>query len=99
MGNCLATRRRRRGRLVRHYFLISLILIAGGLITSALSRSISIAKARRYRPPEREAAAVAVEDRTVRPGYCDCNQDRPRAEVMQSKVSPEYRFELKRLSI
>jgi hypothetical protein len=29
-------RGRRRGRLVRHYFLISLILISGGLITSGL---------------------------------------------------------------
>jgi len=28
--------RRRRGRLVRHYFFISLLLIAGGLITSAV---------------------------------------------------------------
>ena len=27
---------RRRGRLVRHYFLISVLLISGGLITSGL---------------------------------------------------------------
>jgi len=26
-----------RGRLVRHYFLISLVLISGGLVTSGLS--------------------------------------------------------------
>jgi hypothetical protein len=29
--------RQKRGRLVRHYFLISLVLISGGLITSGLS--------------------------------------------------------------
>src|SRR5262245_48396775 len=55
-------RRRRRGRLVRHYFLISLLLIAGGLISSALVEIYF-----RYRESqehiarlEREAAAVAA---------------------------------------
>src|SRR5215475_14325515 len=55
-------RRRRRGRLVRHYFLISLLLIAGGLISSAILETYF-----RYRESreqiallEREMAAVAA---------------------------------------
>jgi hypothetical protein len=57
-----AFHRRRRGRLVRHYFLISLLLIAGGLISSAALEIYF-----RYRESleqiallEREAAAVAA---------------------------------------
>ena len=55
-------RRQRRGRLVRHYFLISLLLIAGGLISSAALEIYF-----RYRESqeqiallEQQAAAVAA---------------------------------------
>ena len=58
----LLFRRRRHGRLVRHYFLISLLLIAGGLISSAALEIYF-----RYRESqeqiallEREAARVAA---------------------------------------
>ena len=94
-------RRRRRGRLVRHYFLISLILIAGGLITSALVEIYF-----RYRESqeqiallEREAAAVAALkiERFVQDIATAIKASTKSREVMESRVSPEYRFELKRL--
>jgi signal transduction histidine kinase len=94
-------RRRRRGRLVRHYFLISLLLIAGGLITSAALEIYF-----RYRESqeqiarlESEAAAVAALkiERFVQEIVTAIKSSTKSREVMQSKVSPEYRFELKRL--
>src|SRR5262245_5943994 len=94
-------RRRRHGRLVRHYFLISLLLIAGGLISSALVEIYF-----RYRESqeqiallEREAAAVAAVkiERFVQDIVTAIRGSTKSREVMQSKVSPEYRFELKRL--
>jgi signal transduction histidine kinase len=96
-----AFRRRRRGRLVRHYFLISLLLIAGGLISSGLVEIYF-----RYRESqeqiallEREAAAVAALkiERFVQEIVTAIKSSTKSREVMQSKVSPEYRFELKRL--
>ena len=95
--------RRRRGRLVRHYFLISLLLIAGGLISSALVELYF-----RYRESqeqiallEREAAAVAALkiERFVQDIATAIKGSTKSREVMQSKVSPEYRFELKRLLV
>src|SRR5215475_3142302 len=94
-------RRRRRGRLVRHYFLISLLLIAGGLITSALVEIYF-----RYRESqehiarlEREAAAVAALkiERFIQDISTAIKSSTKSGEVMESRVSPEYRFELKRL--
>src|SRR5262245_3082517 len=93
--------RRRHGRLVRHYFLISLLLIAGGLISSAALEIYF-----RYRESqeqiaqlEREAAAVAALkiERFVQEIVTAIKSSTKSREVMQSKVSPEYRFELKRL--
>ena len=93
--------RRRRGRLVRHYFLISLLLIGGGLVSSALVEIYF-----RYRESqeqiallEREAAAVAALkiERFVQDIATAIRGSTKSREVMQSKVSPEYRFELKRL--
>jgi signal transduction histidine kinase len=94
-------RRRRRGRLVRHYFLISLLLIAGGLISSALVEIYF-----RYRESqehiarlEREAAAVAALkiERFIQDISTAIKSSTKSGEVMESRVSPEYRFELKRL--
>jgi signal transduction histidine kinase len=94
-------RRRRRGRLVRHYFLISLLLIAGGLISSALVEIYF-----RYRESqehiallEREAAAVAALkiERFIQDIATAIKASTKSREVMESRVSPEYRFELKRL--
>jgi signal transduction histidine kinase len=94
-------RRRRRGRLVRHYFIISLMLIAGGLISSAVVEIYF-----RYRESqehiarlEREAAAVAALkiERFIQDISTAIKSSTKSREVMESRVSPEYRFELKRL--
>jgi signal transduction histidine kinase len=93
--------RRRRGRLVRHYFIISLMLIASGLISSAVVEIYF-----RYRESqeqiallEREAAAVAALkiERFIQDISTAIKSSTKSREVMESRVSPEYRFELKRL--
>jgi signal transduction histidine kinase len=93
--------RRRRGRLVRHYFLISLLLIAGGLISSAALEIYF-----RYRESqeqiallEREAAAVGALkiERFIEDIATAIRGSTKSREVMHSRVSSEYRFELKRL--
>ena len=94
-------RRRRRGHLVRHYFLISLLLIAGGLISSAVFEIYF-----RYRESQehiallgREAAAVAALkiDRFVQEIATAIKASTKSREAAESRVSPEYKFELKRL--
>jgi signal transduction histidine kinase len=94
-------RRRRRGRLVRHYFLISSLLIAGGLISSAALEIYF-----RYRESqeqiarlESETAAVAALkiERFIQDIVSAIRSSTKSREVMQGRVSPEYRFELKRL--
>ena len=94
-------RRQRRGRLVRHYFLISLLLIAGGLISSAALEIYF-----RYRESqeqiallEQQAAAIAALkiERFVQDIVTAIKSSTKSREVMQGRVSPEYRFELKRL--
>ena len=93
--------RRRRGRLVRHYFLISLLLIAGGLVTSAVLEVYF-----RYRESQEQiarlqhemAALAAVKiERFVQDITTAIRAATKTREVAQSKISPEYRFELKRL--
>jgi signal transduction histidine kinase len=93
--------RRRRGRLVRHYFFISLLLIAGGLITSAVLELYF-----RYRESQEQiahlqhemAALAAVKiERFVEDITTAIRAATKTREVAQSKISPEYRFELKRL--
>src|SRR5215813_12858892 len=92
--------RRRHGRLVRHYFLISLLLIAGGLISSAVLEIHF-----RYRESqeqiarlEREAAAVAALkiERFVQDIVIAIRAATKSRETAQNNISPEYRFELKR---
>src|SRR6478672_9580909 len=94
-------RLRRRGRLVRHYFLISLLLIAGGLISSAALEIYF-----RYRESQEQiarlqhemAAVAAVKiERFVQDITTAIRAATKTREVAQSKISPEYRFELKRL--
>ncbi len=61
----------RRGRLVRDYFLISVVLIGGGLITSGLVEIYF-----RYQEKPRTVGALAkrnrhrrrIQDRALRPG-------------------------------
>ena len=94
-------RRRRRGRLVRHYFFISLLLIAGGLISSAVLEIYF-----RYRESqeqiaqlEQQSAAVAALkiERFVQEIVTAIKSSTKSREVIQGRVSPEYRFELRRL--
>src|SRR4029453_18496688 len=92
---------RRRGRLVRHYFLISLLLIAGGLITSAVLELYfryreSQEKIARLQHEMAALAAVKIE-RFVQDTTTAIRAATKTREVAQSKISPEYRFELKRL--
>jgi signal transduction histidine kinase len=94
-------RRRRRGRLIRHYFLISLLLIAGALITSGVLEIYF-----RYRESQehiallqKEAAAVAALkiERFVQDITTAIRAATKSREANQSTVLPEYKFELKRL--
>jgi signal transduction histidine kinase len=93
--------RRKRGRLVRHYFLISLVLISGGLITSGLSELYfryreSAADLVRLQQEITSGVASKIEqfvqeiERTTR-GAAKSR------EITEKGLSPEYRFELRRL--
>jgi signal transduction histidine kinase len=92
---------RKRGRLVRHYFLISLVLISGGLITSGLSELYfryreSAADLVRLQQEITSGVASKIEqfvqeiERTTR-GAAKSR------EITEKGLSPEYRFELRRL--
>jgi signal transduction histidine kinase len=91
----------KRGRLVRHYFLISLVLISGGLITSGLSELYfryreSAADLVRLQQEITSGAASKIEqfvqeiERTTR-GAAKSR------EITEKGLSAEYRFELRRL--
>ena len=90
-------------RLVRHYFLISLVLISGGLITSGLSELYfryreSAADLMRLQQEITSGAASKIEqfvqeiERTTR-GAAKSR------EITENGLSPEYRFELRRLLV
>lgn len=91
----------KRGRLVRHYFVVSLVLISGGLITSGLSELYfryreSAADLVRLQQEITSGAASKIEqfvqeiERTTR-GAAKSR------EITEKGLSPEYRFELRRL--
>src|SRR5262245_62534151 len=91
----------KRGRLIRHYFLISLVLISGGLVTSGLSELYfryqeSAADLVRLQQEITSGAASKIEqfvheiERTTR----GATKSR---EITEKGLSPEYRFELRRL--
>ncbi|HXV79447.1 MAG TPA: sensor histidine kinase [Candidatus Binatia bacterium] len=93
----------KRGRLVRHYFLISLTLISGGLITSGLSELYfryreSAADLVRLQQEITSGAAWKIEqfvqeiERTIR------GSTKSR-EITEKGLSPEYQFELRRLLV
>ena len=92
-----------RGRLVRHYFLISLVLINGGLITSGLSELYfryqeSSAELVRLQQEITSGAAWKIEqfveeiERTTR----GATKSR---EITEKGLSPGYQFELRRLLV
>src|SRR5215475_16123668 len=92
---------RRGGRLVRYYFLVSMLLIAGGLIASGLLEIYF-----RYHESrehlailQREAAAVAAVkiDRFIRDVETAMKAASKGQDVAQGELSSNYKFELKRL--
>ena len=94
-------RGRRRGRLLRHYFVISVLLIAGGLITSGLLETYF-----RYHESrehlailQREAAAVAAVkiERFIRDVETAMKAASKGQDVADGELSANYKFELKRL--
>jgi signal transduction histidine kinase len=94
-------RGRRRGRLLRHYFVISVLLIAGGLITSGLLEIYF-----RYHESrehlgllQREAAAVAAVkiERFIRDVETAMKSASKGQDIAQGNLSSNYKFELKRL--
>ena len=93
----------RRGRLVRHYFVISLVLISGGLITSGLVELYfryqeSLEQVATLQQEITSAAASKIEqfiqeiERTTR-GATKSRQ------ITDKGLSPEYEFELRRLLV
>ncbi|MGH7811244.1 MAG: sensor histidine kinase, partial [Candidatus Binatia bacterium] len=94
-------RGRRRGRLLRHYFLISVLLIAGGLITSGLLEIYF-----RYQESQdqlaflqREAAHVAALkiERFIHDVETAMIAATKYQDIASNGISPAYEFELKRL--
>ena len=94
---------RKRGRLVRDYFLLSLVLISGGLITSGLVELYfryreSSADLVRLQQEITSGAASKIEqfvqeiERTIR------GSTKSR-EITERGLSSEYRFELRRLLV
>jgi signal transduction histidine kinase len=97
----LIFRGRRRGRLVRHYFLTSVVLIAGGLITSGLLEIYF-----RYQESQehlaflqQEAAIVAALkiERFIHDVETAMKAATKYQDIARKGISPEYEFELKRL--
>src|SRR3989304_6197141 len=98
----MQTRRgRRRGRLVRHYFLISVILIGSGLITSGLLEIYF-----RYQESrdnlallQQEVAAGAAFkiERFIREIEGTMKGATRSREIAPRGITPEYRFELEKL--
>jgi len=94
---------RRRGRLVRHYFFISLILISGGLITSGLLEIYF-----RYKESQeqitllhQEAAAAAAFkiERFVQEIESVMKAATRSRDIALKGLTPEYKFELEKLLI
>jgi len=90
-----------RGRLVRHYFFVSVVLIAGGLITSGLLEIFF-----RYRESrdhlavlQKESATVAALkiDRFIHDVETAMKAAARSQEIAREGVSSDYKFELKRL--
>jgi hypothetical protein len=94
-------RGRRRGRLLRHYFAISVLVIAGGLITSGLLEIyFRYHESREHLAVlQREAAAVAAVkiERFVRDVETAMKAASKGQDIAQGDLSSNYKFELKRL--
>jgi signal transduction histidine kinase len=96
-------RGRRRGRLVRHYFLISVVLISGGLITSGLVELYfryqeSWDQLTRLQYEIASSAAFKIE-RFIQEIEQMMRATTKSREVTERGLSPEYHFELRRLLV
>jgi two-component system, NtrC family, sensor kinase len=92
---------RRRGRLVRNYFLTSVLLISGGLITSGLveiyfSYQQSREQLAVLQQEVANAAAFKIEQ-FIQDIEIALRTATRSHEIALKGITPEYRFELKRL--
>lgn len=93
--------RPRRNRLIHHYFLISVLLIAGGLITSAaLEIYFRYFEIRDHiallQQESAEVAAIKI-DRFVRDVETALKAAAKGQDITSQGIAPNYEFELKRL--
>src|SRR5688572_9604841 len=93
----------KRGRLVRHYFVVSLVLISGGLITSGISELYfryreSAADLVRLQQEITSGAASKIEQFIQEIERTTKGAAKSR-EITEKGLSPEYRFELRRLLV
>src|SRR3989304_7368908 len=91
----------KRGRLVRNYFLISVVLISGGLITSGLVELYfryqeSWEHLARLQHEITAGAAFKIE-RFIQEIEHTLRATTKSREVTEKGLSPEYHFELRRL--
>jgi hypothetical protein len=96
-------RGRRRGRLVRHYFVLSVVLISGGLITSGLLEIYF-----RYKESQEQIARLHQEvasgtafkiERFVQDLEGTIKAATKSREIIRNGLTPEYKFELEKLLI
>jgi len=92
---------KKHGRLVRHYFIVSVVLISGGLITSGLSELYfryreSAADLVRLQQEITSGAAWKIEQ-FVREIERTTKGAAKSREITEKGLSPEYQFELRRL--
>ncbi len=95
--------RQKQGRLVRHYFLISVVLISGGLITSGLSElyfqyresSAGLVKLQQ----EITSGAASKIEQFIREIERTTRGATKSREITEKGLSPEYQFELRRLLV
>jgi len=92
-----------RGRLVRHYFLISLVLISGGLVTSGLSELYfryqeSSAELVQLQQEITSGAAWKIEQFVEEIERITRGATKSR-EITERGFSPDYQFELRRLLV
>lgn len=93
----------KRGRLVRHYFVISVVLISGGLITSGLLELYfryqeSWEDLARLQHEITAAAAFKIE-RFIREIEQTMRATTKSREITEKGLSPEYHFEMRRLLV
>jgi two-component system NtrC family sensor kinase len=96
-----AGKERRRGRLLRNYFLISFVLLSGGLITSGLweiyFRYEEIRETIASRQQEAAGGAAFRLEQFIQELHRSVTATTRSREVTAKGLSPNYQFELERL--